>query len=126
MASRAQMAVYLIGAWHHASGRGRPSAAPSRPLVEVSDGDAAVVIDNVFDMTVVHDAGLALRVPTGALPDGTRLSVATASAPADASSLAGPVFEVAAVDRAGAEVDQLAAEAELRLPKPEVGLPRQL
>ena len=28
---RAQMAVYIIGAWHHASGRGQPPAPPARP-----------------------------------------------------------------------------------------------
>ena len=29
--TRAQMAVYIIGAWHHASGRGKPPAPPARP-----------------------------------------------------------------------------------------------
>ena len=30
-ASRAQMAVFLVGAWHHAAGRGQPPQPPSRP-----------------------------------------------------------------------------------------------
>ena len=30
-ASRAQMAVYLIGAWHHATGKGQPPKPPARP-----------------------------------------------------------------------------------------------
>ena len=29
--TRSQMAVYLIGAWHHASGRGQPPQPPARP-----------------------------------------------------------------------------------------------
>ena len=37
---RAQMAVYLIGAWHHATDRGHPSQPPTRPPTTTDGGPA--------------------------------------------------------------------------------------
>ena len=36
-ASRAQMTVYLIGAWHHATNRGQPPQPPTRPAMMAVD-----------------------------------------------------------------------------------------
>ena len=116
-ATRAMMAVYLVGAWHHASGRGQPPVSATRPVVSaVVTNDAPLVVD--------HPAGLSVSVPVGALPDSARLVVTevTAVPPAsDRVELAGPVLDVRVFSASGREITELDAPAQLRLPVPPGG-----
>ncbi|MDE0268157.1 MAG: transporter substrate-binding domain-containing protein [Acidimicrobiaceae bacterium] len=47
-ATRAQMAVYLVGVWHHTTGRGRPPTPPTTtgPVTDIGSGD---LLDRVLN-----------------------------------------------------------------------------
>ena len=116
-ATRAMMAVYLVGAWHQASGRGQPPVSPTRPVV-------SAVVTNEVPLVVDHPAGLTVSVPVGALPDSARLVVTqvTAVPPAsDGAAPAGPVLDVRVFGASGKEITELDAPAQLRLPVPPGG-----
>ena len=116
-ATRAMMAVYLVGAWHQASGRGRPPRA-LRPVV-------TAVVTNDAPLRVDHPAGLSVSVPADALAGSTRLVVSkiTAVPPAQegAAKFSDPVFDVTAFSASGRQITETDAAMELRFPEPPGG-----
>ena len=66
-ASRAQMAVYLIGAWHDITDRGRPPKPPARPSDTTAPGqNTTTTIPSARALSVISSRGEMTCVITGA------------------------------------------------------------